>query len=121
MSLVKGKNTRLERGVFTELRRKGLRFQTHNKNIRGTPDIVETKNRAIVFIDSDFWHGWQFPRWKHILHGKYWRSKIENNRKRDNRNTRFLRNNGWLVLRVWEHQLKKDRNNTIMKVVRFLR
>ncbi len=38
----------------------------------------------------------------------YWRSKIDRNRRRDNRIRRSLRQNGYHVMRVWEHDLKGD-------------
>ena len=39
---------------------------------------------------------------------KFWRNKIENNMKRDQRYSRKLRNEGWSVLRFWEHDIEKN-------------
>lgn len=63
--------------------------------------------RVVVFIDGDFWHGWRYPTWKKRL-GLFWQQKIERNRLRDAKNFRKLRNAGWHVLRIWEHEVKVD-------------
>ena len=60
-----------------------------------------------VFIDGDFWHGFRFEAWRDKLSEK-WEAKIEANRKRDERNFRRLRREGWKVLRLWEHQVQRD-------------
>jgi len=88
----------------------------HLKSLPGKPDIVLPKNRVAIFIDSDFWHGWQFPRWERKLNG-FWRRKIRLNRSRDLRNFRILRQMGWRVARMWGHQLKEDFSGTIKKII----
>ena len=95
MSKVRSKNTKLE-SDFIKLLNKSVRrkFKTHVNSLRGTPDIVFGKERVCVFLDSDFWHGWQYPRWKHLLKNRFWRDKIEKNRKRDQRTTQYLKRNG---------------------------
>jgi DNA mismatch endonuclease (patch repair protein) len=89
-------------------------------SIKGNPDIVFKKLKICVFLDSDFWHGWQYPRWKHLLKNDFWRDKIMNNRKRDRRNTIYLRNKGWNVIRFWEHQITRDKNRLINKIKKIL-
>jgi DNA mismatch endonuclease, patch repair protein len=85
-----------------------------------SPNILEISIANVVFLDSDFWHGWQYPRWKHLLKNDFWRNKIEANRARDKKNTALLRRNGWTVLRIWEHNIKKDMNKSIGKVLELL-
>ena len=63
-------------------------------------------DNTLVFVDSDFWHGWQFSRWKDRMPKKYWIYKIERNIARDKSKFRLLRKQGYKVLRVWEHELK---------------
>lgn len=117
MSKIRSKNTLLENN-FTKLLRKEtrLRFLTHQRDITGNPDIVFKSRKICVFIDSDFWHGWQFPRWKETLKNDFWKEKIENNRKRDKKVTTYLRRNGWIVIRLWEHQIKKDKERLIKNI-----
>lgn len=115
MSRVKGKNTKLEQDIFTGLRKKRLRFDRHVGSLPGTPDIVFKEKRIVIFIDSDFWHGYRLPRWKHKLK-PFWKKKISDTRLRDRRSTRRLRSNGWKVLRIWEHDIKKDQQDCLERI-----
>lgn len=105
MSKIRSKNTNFENFFISELKRTGVSFKTHMKSLRGTPDIVFIKQKVCVFLDSDFWHGWQYPRWKHQLKNDFWRNKIEKNRRRDKNVSCYLRNKNWTVLRIWEHDI----------------
>jgi DNA mismatch endonuclease (patch repair protein) len=73
----------------------------------GRPDFVWLKQRLAVFVDGCFWHGHQCGRNlqpKTNVH--LWARKIADNRARDIRTSRRLRDAGWHVLRVWECVLK---------------
>jgi DNA mismatch endonuclease, patch repair protein len=74
----------------------------------GRPDFVFPQKRIAVFVDGCYWHG--CPRHSARRNQtEYWKDKIAKNRQRDRRVTRALREQGWRVLRVWEHELaKKD-------------
>ncbi len=104
MQAVKGRDTALEKAVASALQKSGLRFRRCVSSLPGKPDFVFTRTRLAVFIDGDFWHGWQFPRWSAKL-TDYWRQKIERNRRRDHKNVRRLRCLGWNVVRIWEHEV----------------
>ena len=107
MSRIRSKNTVFERDFIKALKKEtSVRFSINVTAIKGKPDIVFRKRKVCVFLDSDFWHGWQYPRWKHLLKDDFWRNKIEQNRRRDRRNTARLRREGWKVLRIWEHRIK---------------
>ena len=60
MSRVKGKDTSIERLVRSELHKRGFRFRKHVKTLPGKPDIVFPKAKVAVFVDGDFWHGYDF-------------------------------------------------------------
>ena len=109
MSLIRSKNTDFETKFFKRLKKDGVKFEAHPKDILGHPDFVIRRKKICVFLDSDFWHGWQYPRWKHKLKNDWWREKIERNRRRDDRVTRTLRRSGWSVVRIWEHEAKEIR------------
>jgi len=119
MAAVKGKNTSLELVVDAELSRLGLHYRRNVNDLPGKPDFVFDEERLIVFVDGDFWHGWRFPSWKHKLQG-YWQEKIDRNRKRDRANFRRLRRQGWTVIRVWEHELKRDISRVIARITSML-
>jgi len=109
MSKVHSSKTKLEKD-FVELLRSSLNqeFEVNFKNLRGRPDIVFWDKKVCIFLDSNFWHGWQYPRWKHKMKNEFWRQKIEMNRLRDRRNTQYLKRNNWKVFRFWEHEIKTE-------------
>ncbi len=115
MSRVKGKDTGLEKVVRSELHKRGLRFRKHVKNLPGKPDIVFVNAKIVVFLDGDFWHGYRFPHWERKL-SKFWRKKIGETRKRDQRNFAKLRRMEWQVIRIWEHSIDRDLNGVIRKI-----
>ena len=120
MSRIRSKNTLVEEMVFNALRRNKIIFLKHYGKLQGKPDVVILKRKLAVFIDGDFWHGWRFKAWGHKLPKKYWHDKIKNNIIRDRRNRRALKAQGWKILRIWEHQLERDLEKTIEKVLEFL-
>lgn len=116
MSRVKSTNNDLEMRVRAALHRRGFRFRTHVRSLPGRPDIVLARYRIAVFVDGDFWHGFNFPRWRHKM-AQFWQTKIATNRARDARNFRKLRRGDWLVIRIWQHQLKADFDSCIDRIV----
>jgi DNA mismatch endonuclease (patch repair protein) len=122
MSRIRSKDTKFEKEFITVLKKTTRKkFKTNVASIKGKPDIVFEKDKVCVFLDSDFWHGWQYPRWKHLLKNDFWRTKIENNRKRDKKTTAYLRRHGWKVIRVWEHQLSCNKSKSIERILSFLK
>jgi len=118
MSKIRSRDTKFEREFIVSLRKATRKkFKTNVTSIKGKPDIVFQKDRVCVFLDSDFWHGWYYPRWKHLLKNDFWREKIENNRRRDRKTTAYLGENGWAVLRFWEHQIKNP-DESIKKILK---
>lgn len=116
MSSVQQKDGSLERIVRSELHKRGYRFRKHVKTLPGTPDLVFPNAKLAVFIDGDFWHGYRLPKWEHKLK-KFWREKIKTNRKRDQRNFRKLRRMGWYVIRIWQHEIKRDAEACIAEII----
>lgn len=122
MSKIRSRDTKFEEDFIQALKRATkMKFAKNAHLIKGKPDIVFKRAKVCVFLDSDFWHGWQYPRWKHLLKNDFWREKIENNRARDRRATLFLRKHGWAVIRIWEHDIKNNINREIYKIIKALR
>ena len=86
----------------------------------GNPDIALPRKKIAVFVDGDFWHGWKINKIKKRLPSVYWRKKIETNVKRDVKNRSELRKMGWKILRVWQHDIEKKRDETFNKIIRFI-
>ena len=120
MSKIRSQNTKVENLAFRELRKSGVYFQKHYKKALGNPDIALPSKKKAVFIDGDFWHGYQFFKLKQRLPKKYWLAKIEKNVKRDRNYSAKLRKEGWEILRIWEHELLEKQDKTVDKIIEFL-
>ena len=116
MARIKGKDTGPERRIAAALTELGLVWESHARDLPGRPDFVFREEKVAVFVDGDFWHGWRFPKWREKLSEK-WEAKIDATRRRDARNHRRLRQRGWKVVRLWEHQVVNDTVACIAKVL----
>ena len=86
------------------------------------PDFVFRPTRVALFVDGCFWHACPLH-----LHGtrpagnaSFWAAKLEANRRRDRLTTASLRRAGWVVVRVWEHNVKKRPDSCGRRVQRAL-
>ena len=117
MSNIHSKDTGIEVALRKALWHKGYRYRKNYKELPGTPDIVLTKYRIVIFCDSEFWHGkdWDIlkPR---LLKGKnpdYWIKKIEHNRERDVETDKKLVFMDWTVIRFWGKEILKNTDECI--------
>ena len=117
---VRSQDTGIELAVRRAVHARGLRFRKNVRGLPGTPDIVFAGPKVVVFVDGDFWHGWRFPAWRDKL-TPYWKNKIERTRRRDQRNFAQLRRRGWLVLRIWEHDVLGDIEEVAERIERTVR
>ena len=120
MSRIKGTDTGLEVRVRSALHKRGLRFRKHVKELPGKPDIVFGRAQVAVFVDGDFWHGYLFPLWQDTI-SDFWVIKIAKTRERDKKNHLKLRRKGWKVIRLWQHEIEKDFEASIERVVTSVR
>lgn len=116
MQNIRSKNTRIEQLMFAELKKHRIKFSRYY-DAPGKPDAAVPGKKTAVFLDSDFWHGWRFKKWKNKLPKAYWRAKIERNIKRDKSNSAKLRRRGWKVIRIWEHQILKNPEQCTEKII----
>lgn len=110
MRRIKSKDTTIEVLLRKELWKRGLRYQKNAKDIYGKPDIVFKRKRLAVFVDSEFWHGKQLLKGKYIpkTNTEFWVKKITRNIERDKEVNNELKNDGWIVLRFWENDIRKN-------------
>jgi DNA mismatch endonuclease, patch repair protein len=98
-------NKDTELRLISLMRAAGITGWRRNGTLPGRPDFVFRVERVVIFVDGCFWHGcprcYRCPR----SNRKYWRAKVDRNRRRDRQITRLLRRGNWQVVRIWEHQL----------------
>lgn len=106
MAKVRLKGTEPEQRLSRFLLDQGLNFSTNVSSLPGSPDIVFTDQRIVVFVHGCFWHGHAGCRRATIpqRNRELWAAKIQANGRRDRRVSRVLRKAGWSVLTIWECQ-----------------
>lgn len=118
MRAIKSENTKVEVLLRKALWRRGYRYRKNDKAIYGTPDISFRKYRIAVFVDGEFFHGynWEEKKLKLKDNREYWIAKIERNMDRDIRVNDFLKMKGWRVIRFWDRDIKKNLWNCVKAV-----
>jgi DNA mismatch endonuclease, patch repair protein len=113
MAANRRRDTGPELRLRSELHRTGLRFRVDmpievpgRRPIR--PDIVFSRLRIAVFVDGCFWHGCPEHGAPPKSNTSYWIPKIAATRDRDRRADRLLAEEGWRVVRIWEHESLDD-------------
>ena len=125
MSLIRGKDTKLERLVFSYLRKNKIYFQKHYRTKFGIVlDVALPRKKKAVFIDGDFWHGRTVEKVR-ARRGRddFWTKKLERNIERDAQQSQILLNHRWTFIRVWESDLvrKSTSQDELEKIAKFLK
>jgi len=119
MSKIRSVETKPEQSLRKKLWESGVRYWINVKALPGSPDIVIRKSMLVVFVDGEFWHGynWEVKKTKIKTNRKFWIPKIERNMQRDIENNKALKKLGFKVLRFWEQEIKKDSNKCVNKIM----
>jgi len=120
MQRQRSRNTGVERALRSELHRRGLRYRVHRRPIPGLrreSDVVNARLRLAVFVDGCFWHGCPDHATWPKANAEFWREKIEGNRARDRDTDAKLRDAGWTVVRIWEHEDPVEAADRVMVAV----
>ena len=119
MSKIRGKDTKPEVILRKTLWNIGLRYRKNVKKLPGKPDIVISKYRLIIFVDGEFWHGynWAEKKTKIKSNRDFWIPKIERNMQRDEEINEQLKSMGWKVIRFWEQEVKKEFGRCIYEIL----
>lgn len=120
MSRIRAKNTSPEVKLRKLLYAEGIRGYRIHCNIPGKPDIVFTKKKIAVFIDGCFWHKCPVCFQEPATRKEFWMKKIQSNIDRDERVNKQLKEDGWTVIRIWEHEIRKEPDSAVKKVIRML-
>jgi len=116
MSRIRSKWTAQEKKIHNYLKGNKVSHKMH-PILPGSPDILLNKSNTAIFLHGCFWHKCPKCFIKPKTNKKYWLPKIENNVKRDRKNNKVLKQGGFKVVRIWEHQIKKNFLKVISKLV----
>lgn len=118
MSKVKLKRGNEERLLAKMLWSDGYRYWLNYKKLPGSPDIALKKYHIAIFIDGEFWHGYDWINKKPKLkrNRDYWIEKIEENMARDSRVDQELIALGWIPVHFWTKEVKKQPQDCIEAV-----
>lgn len=121
MSTLARADTAPELDLRKELHRRGLRYrvQLHVPgNRRRRIDVAFTRAKVAVFVDGCYWHGCPEHGTNPTANNEWWQWKFARNKARDEDTNRHLRELGWTVIRVWEHEDPADAADRIEAAVR---
>lgn len=122
MSRVRARdNKSTELAMVTLLRRHKITGWRRHGRLFGNPDFVFPKQRLAVFVDGCFWHGCPKHATQPSSNPSFWRRKLARNKTRDKLVVRTLKQRGWSVLRIWQHELKRpNQGRCIARIQRAL-
>ncbi|RCW38850.1 very short patch repair endonuclease [Marinilabilia salmonicolor] len=118
MQAIKNKRTKIEELLGKALWAIGYRYRRNNKTVFGKPDFTFRKYKIAVFCDSEFFHGkdWEVSKHRIKTNTEFWQEKIERNIRRDQLVNETLRKDGWIVIRFWGEEIKKNLDLCIDKI-----
>ena len=119
MASVKSANNKsTELRFLSILKEKGITGWRRNYSVTGRPDFVFPRLKVAVFIDGCFWHSCPKHCRLPASNKDYWNRKIERNRIRDKKTSKALREKGWTVIRIWEHEIKTSALNRKLNLIK---
>ena len=121
MSRIRGKNTQPELIIRKLLYSKGVKGYRIHYKLPGKPDIVFIKRRLVIFIDGCFWHKCPIDFKEPKTRKEFWMTKINSNVLRDQINQNLLKSAGWTVIRIWEHEVRKNPEEVVERIIKLLK
>lgn len=109
MSKIRGfGNKETEIALIKIFRRHKIVGWRRRQKVFGKPDFVFWKQRVAIFVDGCFWH--QCPLHSSIprQNQEFWQKKLQATTLRDKQVNTTLEQKGWIVIRIWEHELKDE-------------
>jgi len=102
----------------TARRARRSRPPRHGGQANVRPDFIFSKQRVAVFVDGCFWHGCRWHCNQPQQNAAFWRRKLDANKRRDRLVNQTLRRAGWIVVRVWEHELGTAKGRRVVGRIR---
>ena len=106
MAKIRSQGSEIEKRMKNALDQSGVDYEYQPK-LFGKPDFL-VESRIAVFCDSSFWHGRNWKNLRQKLREGYWQNHIGQNRKRDAVVNKALRKQGYIVLRFWDDEIRKN-------------
>lgn len=108
MSSIRSKDTKMELAVRPVLEALGFIYHPEDgPKIPGAPDFAHLTKHVAIFLDGCFWHDCPEHYRKPATNSQFWTDKVVRNVQRDREITAKYEAMGWVVIRVWEHDLKE--------------
>ena len=122
MARIRGKNTKPELLFRKALWKRGIRYRVDSKKLPGKPDVSIQKYKLAIFIDGEFWHGYNWPERKKSIKSNrgFWIPKIERNMQRDSEVNHQLMEMGFTVFRFWEKEIRSQLDKCINDVLVYI-
>lgn len=108
-------NKETEGALVTLFRNMKLKGWRRHRPVYGKPDFIFPKNRVAVFVDGCFWHGCPRHGTQPKTNAVFWKKKITANKARDRVVNAVLRQKGWIVVRIWEHELRPKNSGVLRR------
>ncbi len=122
MAAIRRTDTKPEIALRRHLHALGFRFRKdHRLDLPGgrvRPDIVFTRRKVAVFVDSCFWHVCPDHGREPTSNEWYWTPKLRRNVERDREQDALLDASGWVVVRIWEHEPIEEAAQRVAVAVR---
>lgn len=122
MQANKSHDTKPEIMLRKALWHKGIRYRKNWRTLTGCPDIVLTRQKIAIFVDGDFWHARNYqekPGERIATNKSYWQKKLARNVERDKEVVDSLTEQGWLVLRFWESDIRKNLAGIVAEIISY--
>lgn len=115
-------DTRPELALRKVLHAQGLRYRVDVPlpldAVRRRADLLFTRSRVAVFIDGCYWHACPVHGTSPKANAGWWSQKLETNVRRDRDTDQRLREIGWQVIRIWEHEDPTEAADRVVAAVR---
>ena len=107
----------LRKALWAQGLRYRLDYRVKGRQLEGRPDMVFPGHKLVVFVDGCFWHSCPEHATRPKKNAKFWADKLARNRQRDKEVNSKLTQQGWRVIRVWEHEIKNDLGAVVQKII----
>lgn len=107
MARISGKgNKSTELVLATELMKRKITGWRRHVDLPGRPDFTFQREKLCIFVHGCFWHGCPRCYRAPSTNVLFWKKKVIGNQRRDRRVSKALRRSGYMVVTIWECQLR---------------